>query len=101
MPIRFHSEVTGDVVMLNDIGHRFIHMLGHGGSVPGAIAAEDVPAALEKLRAALDRAARSAGDTNRRDDDDDEPRIGLQVRAVPLIEMMERAIEGGSWLAWD
>lgn len=103
MPIRFHSEATGDVVMLDDIGHRFIHMLGHSGTVPGAIAAEDVPAALDRLRAALDKAARAAGKTGKGsgEDEDGEPRIGLQVRAVPLIDMMERIIAARSWLAWE
>jgi len=100
MPIRFHSERAGDVVMLSDVGLRFIRMMGHSGAVPGAIAAEDVPQALAKLKAGLAAAAEDTPATGAQDEED-EPPVTLRQRALPLVDMLEQVIADGSYLAWE
>ena len=59
MLITFSTKAYADITMFGDVALHLIHLMGHSGSVPGAILAEDVPAALEKLKAAL--AARRPG----------------------------------------
>ena len=82
-------------------------MLGHSARLPGAMLANELPAALSQLRAALQESGHvpSPAPTARPDDDADprprDPPVDLATRAVPLISMIERAIEGGSDLMWD
>jgi Domain of unknown function (DUF1840) len=82
-------------------------MLGHSARVPGAILAAELPAALARLRAALDESGHVPSPAPVAKPDDEEgqaprdPSINLATRAVPLVAMMERAIAGGSDMMWD
>jgi Domain of unknown function (DUF1840) len=75
--------------------------------VPGAILAAELPAALARLRAALDESGHVPSPAPAAEPNDEEgtaprdPPINLTTRAVPLIAMIERAIAGGSDLMWD
>ena len=50
MLIRFKSEVGG-FVMFGDVAVKLLRMTGHSGTVPGAIAADDVAQSLARLEA--------------------------------------------------
>ena len=82
-------------------------MLGHSTRIPGAMLASELPAALARLRAALEGSGHvpSPAPAPRPEDEEDprprDPPVNLATRAVPLISMIERAIEGGSDLMWD
>jgi hypothetical protein len=82
-------------------------MLGHSTRVPGAMLASELPAALARLRAALQKSGHvpSPAPASRPEDEEEsrprDPPVDLATRAVPLISMIERAIEGGSDLMWD
>jgi hypothetical protein len=82
-------------------------MLGHSPRVPGAMLASELPSALARLRAALQQSGHvpSPVPASRSEDEEEsrrrDPPVDLATRAVPLISMIERAIEGGSDLMWD
>jgi hypothetical protein len=76
-----------------------LEMMKFGTRVPGAIDAADVPAALENLQAALARMPQQVQPAG--DDDDDQPRIGLHARAVPLIELLRAAIADETYVRWE
>ena len=82
-------------------------MLGHSTRVPGAMLASELPAALARLRAALQKSGHvpSPAPASRPQDEEEsrprDPPVDLATRAVPLISMIERAIEGDSDLMWD
>jgi hypothetical protein len=82
-------------------------MLGHSTRIPGAMLASELPAALARLRGALQESGHvpSPAPAARPEDEDDsrprQPPVDLATRAVPLISMIQRAIEGGSDLMWD
>lgn len=102
MLVKFRSRDTAEIVMFGDIALELIRLMGHGGTVPGAIAAEDVPAALDKLEAGLARHAQAhPADTAGGEDEEGQPRVGIGQRAFPLVDMLKRAVRKKSYVMWD
>ena len=100
MLVRFHSEVGG-FVMFGDVAVRLLRMMGHSGTVPSAIRAEDIPAAVERLEQALRGAPGESADSGASGDDDEEPAVGLRQRALPLLELLRRAAAEGVSVTWE
>jgi hypothetical protein len=108
MLIRFSTRF-GQVTMFGDPAARLLKLLGHSGTVPGAIVAADLPAALGSLQSGLakegdDEAPEPGAIPATAQDIEADPRrapITLRTRAVPLIELVETAIERGADLMWD
>lgn len=101
MLIHFRTKAHATITMFGDVGLTLIRLMGHSGSVPGALLAEDIPAALEHLRAAVaehPEAQLNPENTRKRDD---EPRISLAHRAQPLIELLEHAARDGEHVMWE
>ena len=102
MLINFQSKNSASFTMFGDVALQLIKLMGHGGTVPGALAAEDVPAALERLRRGLSAAPVTAEVVKPGNDyGENEPKINLQQRAVPLIEMLTNAAAAQSYVMWD
>lgn len=102
MLITFTTPVHADITMFGDVAKALIRMMGHSGAVPGALLAEDVPAALERLRGAVESNPEAPLDP-RADDDDDEARsqsVTLKHRAMPLIELLESAAREEKNVMW-
>ena len=101
MIVTFSCRAYADITMFGDVAIRLIKMMGHSGTVPSAILAEDVPAALKRLQ----EATRDAGETIEHQDstngDGEEPEISLQHRALPLLELLEAASRAGCNVMWD
>jgi hypothetical protein len=101
MLVQFDSDVGG-LTMLGDTAVQLLQLMGHSGTVPSAILSADIPAALEKLERALAQStadAPSAG-TNQ-SDHEREPRVSLQQRAFPLIQLLKTAAKQGCDLTWE
>jgi len=119
--VTFKSTAShADVTMFGTAATSLLKMMGQSGNVPGAIMAEDIPAALEKLKAAvLDRggdgdalASQEKGTsgagllapdgTGHPDVEDDEVEpVTLSTRATPLIGLLEAAHAEGSSVLWE
>ena len=97
MLVTFSTKAYADITLFGDVALQLIHLMGHSGSVPGAILAEDVPAALDQLRAAL---AAGPAETQGKDSDE-EPKVSLNHRALPLIELLSAAAAQGCNVMWD
>lgn len=103
MLITFKTPVHADITMFGDVAKALIRMMGHSGSVPGALLAEDVPAALARLKAAVE-ANPEAPLNPEPDDADDEARaqsVSLRHRALPLIGLLEAAAREEKNVMWD
>jgi len=93
--------------MHGDAAVALIKAMGHSGTVPSAILAAELPAALAQLRKALDEQAHAPPPpppTAGVDEDEElerEPPVTLHMRALPLIDMIETAIARGSDLMWE
>ncbi len=84
--------------MFGDVALSLLKMMGHSGTVPGALSAEEVPGALQRLREALNRLGRQENDN---DDDEEEPSVSLAHRALPLIQLLEAAALAQTHVMWD
>lgn len=94
----FRTDAHGDVLMFGDIAVALLKMIGHTGTVPSAIQAADIPAAVARLRQAL-----AAAPPQVREDADDaqDDTVSLAHRAVPLIELLTAAARAGQDVMWD
>lgn len=103
MLVTFTCKAYADITMFGDVALGMLSMMGHSETVPGAILAEDVPAALDRLKRAIE-AARAMPDRNvpgeARDDDSDEPPVSLVNRALPLIGLLTAAAREKCDVMW-
>lgn len=96
MFITFHSRAAGDFMMTGEIAISLLKKMGHSGTVPSAIMAEDLPQALERLKAAMSsEPAESAASEG------EGPTVSLSRRAYPLIKMLEASIAANCEVMWD
>jgi Domain of unknown function (DUF1840) len=102
MLITFKSKAYGDVTMFGDVALKLIRIMGHGGTVPGAIGADEIGLSLARLRAAVQADKElNAGKAEEPDNaQEGRDRVSLAQRAVPLIEMLEAAERLGSPVMW-
>ena len=56
MLVTFDSDVGG-FTMFGDAALKLLKMMGHSGTVPSAILAKDIPAALARLQAGMEAEA--------------------------------------------
>jgi hypothetical protein len=104
MLIEFKSKGSASVLMFGDVAKSLIRMMGHTGTIPSSIAAPDVANALEKLRAALAVENQASEAVTQSDDeiDDQAPApVSLAKRAVPLVQMLDKAAKQGDFVSWD
>lgn len=100
MLLTFRTSAYSDITMFGDVGLALIERMGHTPTVPGAIAAEDVPQALDRLQQAI----AAEGDEALPADADAEPeadRVSLAHRALPLIRLLEAAAAARAYVMWD
>ena len=84
--------------MFGDVAVAFLKMMGHSGTVPSAILAADVPAALNRLTAGI-KAAKAVPSVD--EEDEDEPQLGMSNRALPLIKLLTAAVQEGCDVMWE
>ena len=105
MLVRFSSIETESIIMFGNDAVRLIRMLGASGTVPGAIGAEDIPAAVARLRQSLetlaDPVAEDSATVGNGEKEEEAPPPGLAVRAGPLIDLLERAGAAHAPLMWE
>lgn len=105
MLVTFTTDDYGDVIMFGDVALTMLHMMGHTQTVPGAILAADVPAALDRLRAAIaatkDNPPVVDQDQDRDQEAEGEPAVSLSNRALPLISLLEAAAKSNSRVMWE
>ena len=104
MLVTFKTEAHANITMFGDVGVALIKLMGHSGTVPGALMPEDVPAALERLEAAVAAAPEATLDPEgprHGDGESDEPRVSLAHRALPLIELLKDAAARQKYVMWE
>ncbi len=101
MLVTFKTKRYSNITMFGDVATRLLKLMGHSGTVPGAITAEDVPAALARLRAGIEEHGGEVASAPPRDEDDRQPTVHLAQRALPLIELLESAVSNEADVMWD
>jgi hypothetical protein len=103
MLVTFSCPAYSNITMFGDVAIRLLKMMGHSGTVPSALLAEDVPAALQRLEAAVAAAPQAPAPAPEQtaDEEDDEPVVTLSHRAFPLIELLKAAASAKCDVMWD
>lgn len=104
MLVTFRTKVHADILMFGEIAVQLLKLMGHSGAVPGAILADDVPAALNRLQtavAAQPTMVPKAANATEEDEDENESLIDLAHRAFPLIELLTAAAAAHCDVMWD
>jgi len=97
MLITFSSDAYENITFFEKIARQLLHLMGHSGTVPGALRPEETAPALAKLEASIQHQKNPPVATS---DDDDEPSISLAHRAVPLIAMLKAAEKNKCSVIW-
>ncbi len=100
MLVKFDSDVGG-FTMFGDVALRLLKMMGHSGTVPSAILAEDIPAAIKRLEVGLASASGVAAEQGEQDDKEEERPVSIDQRAYPLLELLRNATRKNCSVMWD
>jgi hypothetical protein len=105
MLVKFHTQSFADITMFGDVAIKLLHMMGHSGTVPSALSADDVAPALKQLTEALaGHKAANPDDESIGDDFQGDPierPVGLAQRAFPLVELLPAAAAAGQTVMWE
>ncbi len=101
MLVTFSCPAYADITMFGDVALRLLKMMGHSGTVPSALLAEDVPAALMRLEAAVAADSSSSQPDLSEEGEDDEPVVSLSHRAIPLVELLKAAAKAECDVMWE
>lgn len=96
MLVTFTTKAYANITMFGDVALAMLKMMGHSGTVPGAILAEDVPAALSRLTAAIEAEKAPPSQDVR-----DEEAVSVAHRALPLINLLTAAAKDECNVMWD
>lgn len=100
MLVTFRTNVYADIPMFGSTALTLLKLMGHSGTIPGAFSEEEVPAALIRLRTAIEGPVAAAPTEQRDDKEEEEPLISLKNRALPLIELLEAAAKAKTYVMW-
>lgn len=97
MLVKFTSRSYADITMFGDVAKDMLSAMGQSGVIPGALNPRDIPRALENLQAAVDRS--KAEPAAQQDDDSFQP--GFAQRALPLLALLQAAIDADKDVIWE
>lgn len=100
MLIKFETNSYPDIIMFGEIGKKLIKFTGHSGTIPSAINAKDVSAALHSMQLAIKNEMDSL-DIEEDLNEDNEEYVSIEKRAIPLIELFESAVKNEEGVMWD
>jgi hypothetical protein len=100
MLVTFSCPAYADITMFGEVAVRLLKLMGHSGTVPGALLAEDVPAALARLQAAIEK-EKQLPDEQAPEAEDEEPAVSLPHRALPVIQLLKAAAKAKCNVMWD
>ena len=108
MIVTFKSKASGDLIYFKDVAIKLLQLMGRDDKVPSALYAENVGAALAQLQQGLaaiadtERAKAEQAEADITDNKQgDKVPVSLNVRAVPLIEMLQKAQRKHCAVMWE
>ncbi|MGC2166757.1 MAG: DUF1840 domain-containing protein [Gallionella sp.] len=97
MLVTFTTEAYADITMFGDVALTLLRLMGHSETVPGALRPEDVPIALDKLRATIDAGAPAPSNNSM---GEEKLHVSMAHRALPLIELLSAAAKQDAYVSW-
>jgi 6,7-dimethyl-8-ribityllumazine synthase len=105
MLITFKSKAAGDVMMFGDVATQMLRLMGKAHEPKGIITVEQIPDAIARLKQAAAEAKAHAADkeeprVEKVPGGSERPYVSIALRAVPLIELLERARQAKEPVTW-
>lgn len=112
MLYKFKSRATADLIMLEANGRQVLEIIGKSTEAHGIITAEQIPATIAALEAAVaeDSARRAAAGSGENEDGEgnadqaDQPSskddVSLARRVTPFLDMLRRSAAEGKEVVW-
>lgn len=100
MLVTFSCSAYADITMFGHVAVSLLKLMGHSGTVPSALLADDVPAALARLVAMVED-KQSLEPEEPTDGEENEPAVSLAHRALPLIELLKAAAKNQCDVMWS
>lgn len=101
MLVTFTCNAYENIIYFGDVAARLLTLMGHSGTIPGAIKAEHIGEALERLQAGIGRSVTNDSSSQSNDEEENEPDISLVNRAIPLINMLKAAKKANCDILWS
>ncbi len=104
MLVEFTSPAGAKIEMTEKMAIKMINMMGYTKAViPGAIKAEGVALALEKLQTAVETEAATevSDDSYEKPDSFMDVPVSIRSRAFPLTELLKKTLKKQSYLMWE
>lgn len=98
MLVTFTTDAHADIIMFGDVATVMLKMMGHSGTIPSAILAEDIPSALAHLTAAVN-AGKAPPSVDGKGAD--EISVSMAHRAMPLIDLLTAAAKKRCDVMWS
>jgi len=99
MLVTFTTDSHADITMFGKDALAMLNMMGHSTTVPGALVADEVPAALARLTAAIE--AQQASLPSAESGYADEQTVSMKLRAMPLMGLLAAAAKAKAYVMWE
>lgn len=93
--VRFQTKNHADVVMFDSVAAKMLELMGHSGTIPGALDENEVATALSRLESAVSKPAAQSGDDWNGDS------VSLSHRVQPLIDLLTTANNAQNHVIWE
>ncbi len=101
MLVTFKTSAHADIIMFGDVAKQLLKMMGHSGTIPSAMVADEVPAALERLKHAVEAERAEEAKPRENAEQADDQSVSLNYRALPLIELLSAAVRKHCDVMWE
>jgi hypothetical protein len=96
MLVTFKSKAQADITMFGDVAVELLKLAGLSGDVPTAILAADAAKTLARLESGLAQRKTTDAESTADPAPDEEPKVPLDRRALPLVALLRSAAEAGT-----
>lgn len=108
MIVTFRSKAAGDVLMFGDVAHKMMEIMGKPAEAKGIVTVEQLPAAMQRLRAAIaadkerlqGMAPEDLPQVEVAPDGSRRPYVSLTQRATPLLELLDWSLKKRAPVVW-
>lgn len=104
MLVTFKTDAYANITMFGDVAVALLELMGHSGTVPGALMPQDIPDALALLTARVAATGDTPLDPHGEGPvagEDEDSHVSLARRALPLIELLKAAQARQSSVIWE
>ena len=100
MLVTFTCDAHENITLFGDVAIRLLKMMGQSGTVPSALLAENVSAALAQLQQSIDQEKKTRSLQPSKNTSEDDEEVSIVHRALPLIELLQYALKQKCNVMW-